>query len=279
MDANFVVLRLYVFCFCFAVVTTFTAVSGIASELVQQSEFHGDQNRPDWEETVHREEALSSSSRYVPEAKIRKNDPQADREDVKSAERAQREGKWLDDERYPEFKTPVIVYWPEGLLKSGPSQVLSTDIVVMIENRGPEPFLLETVLTLDLADQLVHYHELGTFQVNKGGITRIPISFPKDFAMDRMRYSGQLLVSVGSKDLPAPAISAPLFFHPTKDGSLLVYDEDALINQFGGGDFAGHHKYPSEPGTITTRVIHGGAGQVSYKRETIPEILGGKNDE
>ena len=272
-------LHLYALCFVVGSLAAPAGTSNFAFGQGQQYESYRDEGAPDWEEVIHREEALHSSSRAVPEKDIERNDPEADRKDADAAARAQKEGRWLDDERYPEFIVPVILRWPEAWEGSEPAQVRSTDFVVTIENQGAEAITLETALTVDLADQRIHRYELGEIQVEKHNISRLPFALPKDLSVDEMRYSGQLMITVQNAVLPAPASSAPLFFHPLKNDHLLVYNEDVLIARFTGGDFAGRHNYTPDMGTISTRVIHGGEGQVSYKRVTAEEVLTGGNDE
>jgi hypothetical protein len=258
--------------FRFGTIMIVVAIS-IAALGQARSQALAEKDAPDWEQSLYRQEALDAASRVVPEKEIRRADPEADARDAAAADAARQGGEWLDDEQYSEPPVYVHLRWPEGWVDGDTVRLRPAELGVTIDNRGLQPITAEVFITVDVADQRLGNHDLGRVEVRGRESYWLPLApdaLKVDF--DEMIYSGQILVTAQGPGLPSSAISEPLFFHPAEDGQILVYGEDVLITRFGGGDFRGRHAYKDEPGSITTRVIHGGAGKVSHRRETAVDL-------
>lgn len=155
--------------------------------------------------------------------------------------------------------------WPEAVAVRPASNV-----VMQVENLTSKQMRVELEFTADDGGQRNEKGKLGEINLGPQATEAVAVDL-RSFGLEltALRYSGQLLATARAF-LPGEAnyhqtISPMLYFHPAgaRDPNLFTfYGEHALRERFGYGDFRGllNQKELEEAGTVTTRVMYGGAG-------------------
>ncbi len=155
----------------------------------------------------------------------------------------------------------IRLRWPEMPAADGDvAELARPELVLAVDNLSSDDADVDIRVTIDAGDGDARRHAVAAPSVAAGTTTRIPIDVPAlGVDLDALRFSARLHATArATTNTRTDETTSPeLYFHRARagDAGLLVYDEIALRERFGAGDFAGRLRVPDEPGVITERVV------------------------
>lgn len=170
----------------------------------------------------------------------------------------------------PDAPIPPTIEFFWMSLVDGEATVSADEVMLRIRNVGESAFSASIFYTVDGGGQIAHHGKMADLELAPSETSELTLDLAScGISLDDLPYSGRAHVSatleVEGGSPVRSAVSAPVFFHPAGDDTVILYNETVLRDLYHHGDFRALHTTEelSEEGVVLDRISFGGAGIVS----------------